>query len=99
MSLQTNNSIYFCIPAVSHVYTKEIIINIFTEYIGLVDTINLIKKDDNTNNVFIHCKQPYKNYLNKNIIDNFSNNKPFILYLNNIFGICHYDDKWSLQKN
>jgi len=91
----------FYIPMVSSVYTKEDIISIFAEYIGIANRIDLIKDDDNFeyNNVFVYCKELYENYMNKNIINNFSNNKPFILQLDNIFGIHHIDDKWILQKN
>jgi len=86
---------------VSSVYTKENIISIFAQYIGVANSIDLIKDDDNFeyNTVFVYCKELYENYVNKNIMNNFSNNKPFILHLDNIFGIYHTDDKWILQKN
>ena len=90
----------FYIPMVSSDYTKEDITSIFNDYIGMANRIDLIKDDDNfnCNTVFVYCKELYENYVNKNIINNFSNNKPFILHLDNIFGIRHADDKWLLQK-
>jgi hypothetical protein len=90
----------FYIPMVSSVYTKEDIENIFTDCIGIVNRIDLIKDDDNFNynTVFVYCNKLYENYMNKNIMNHFSNNKPFVLHLGNIFGIRHADDKWLLQK-